>query len=69
MDKEIIERLEKIEKDLAETKQQILTEFAVYTHKVDMHTHDLTICHRYLKSALDKLFDYKNYFDYLNKTR
>ncbi|MBO5478810.1 MAG: hypothetical protein J6A04_03740 [Clostridia bacterium] len=66
MDKEVIKKLEKIEKELIATKEQILTELAVYNNKFDSNLNALIVQNQVLKSRIDKYFNYKNYFDKLN---
>lgn len=63
MDKEVLEKLEKLERSLEETKQELLTEFAVYTHKESIRTSEINASLRTLKFSIEKFFDYKNYFD------
>lgn len=63
MDKEILERLEKLETEMSRTKEQILTQFDVYTRKLNDNMTALLVQNQVLKYRIEKYFDYENYFN------
>lgn len=63
MDKEILERLEKLETEMSRTKEQILTQLDVYTRKLNDNMTALLVQNQVLKYRIEKYFDYENYFN------
>lgn len=66
MDKEVLERLEKIQEDIIKSKKQFLTELAVHDNKVNSTISSLKLQIQVLTNSVDKYFDYENYFDKLD---
>lgn len=59
MEQEIIKRLEKIEEDLIEIKQ----DFEVYNHTADTNHKMVRVQIEVLKNYVEKCCNYKDYFD------
>lgn len=66
MDKEVLEKIEKLESELSRAKEQILTGLDVYTHKLDGNMNALLLQNQLLRHHIEKYFDYENYFNKQN---
>ncbi len=63
MEKEILERLDRIEKDVLEAKQEILAEIQVYSKKNHSDLLDIRIFNEVLKDKIEKYINYKDYYE------
>ncbi len=63
MEKEILERLDQIEKEVLEAKQEILAEIQVYSKKNHSDLLDIRIFNEVLKDKIEKYINYKDYYE------
>ena len=63
MEKEILERLDQIEKEVLEAKQEILVEIQVYSKKNHSDLLDIRIFNEVLKDKIEQYINYKDYYE------